>query len=79
MDRRSYDEIRSPHKPPSLNHGLLRSGERVAMAVSGGADSTALLLTLHERAAKLGIGLSAVDLHHGIGVRSLGTHLQLRR
>jgi len=41
-------------------------GERVAVAVSGGADSTALLLALHEAATELGIGVSAAHLHHEI-------------
>lgn len=41
-------------------------GGRVAVAVSGGADSTALLLALHEQASALGIGLAAAHLHHGI-------------
>ena len=45
-------------------------GQRVAVAISGGADSTALLCVL--RAANslpresLGIGLSAIHIHHGI-------------
>jgi tRNA(Ile)-lysidine synthase len=41
-------------------------GDRIAVAVSGGADSTALLLALHDGATALGIGLSAAHLHHGI-------------
>ncbi len=49
-----------------LNTALLPMGARVCAAVSGGADSTALLLTLHEQAAKSGWGLSAAHLHHGI-------------
>ena len=49
-----------------LNRALLRTGDRVAVGVSGGADSTALLLALHAQAATLGIGVSAAHLHHGI-------------
>ncbi|GAA3746634.1 tRNA lysidine(34) synthetase TilS [Terriglobus aquaticus] len=55
-------------KPISLqlNPALLPMGSRVCVAASGGADSTALLLALHEAATALGIGLSAAHLHHGI-------------
>lgn len=49
-----------------LNTALLPMGSRVCVGVSGGADSTALLLALHEQAAALGLGLSAAHLHHGI-------------
>ena len=49
-----------------LNTALLRPGDHVGVAVSAGADSTALLLALAEQAATLGVGLSAAHLHHGI-------------
>jgi tRNA(Ile)-lysidine synthase len=48
----------------------MKPGERICVAVSGGADSVSLLLTLHAaNAAKrdaLGVGLSAAHVHHGI-------------
>jgi tRNA(Ile)-lysidine synthase len=44
--------------------GLLRAGERVGVAVSGGADSVALLLLLLELSAKLGVVLSVVHFNH---------------
>ncbi|WP_419804276.1 tRNA lysidine(34) synthetase TilS [Terriglobus sp.] len=55
-------------KAPALpiNTALLPPGSRVCVAVSGGADSTALLLALHEQFALLGLGLSAAHLHHGL-------------
>jgi tRNA(Ile)-lysidine synthase len=49
-----------------LNRSLFSPGDRVCVAVSGGADSTALLLALHGQAAALGVGVSAAHLHHGI-------------
>src|SRR3954466_10519313 len=43
-------------------------GERVLVAVSGGADSTALLLALEEvkRVNLLGVELTAAHLDHGL-------------
>ena len=47
-------------------HGLLRAGERVGAAVSGGADSVALLRALVELRGELGIVVSVLHFHHGI-------------
>lgn len=47
-------------------HQLLKPGERVGIAVSGGADSVALLRAMLELREELGIVLSAVHFHHGI-------------
>lgn len=53
----------------ALDRSLVKAGERVCVAVSGGADSVALLLALREaNAAKesLGVVLSAVHVNHGL-------------
>ncbi len=52
-----------------LDLGALRPGDRVCCAISGGADSVALLCSLAEaNAAKesLGVVLRAVHVHHGL-------------
>jgi tRNA(Ile)-lysidine synthase len=45
-------------------HAMLVPGERVLVAVSGGADSVGLLLTLNELRRKLGIELVAAHVNH---------------
>lgn len=49
-----------------LSERLLRPGDRVAVAVSGGADSVALLRVLLELRKELGVVLSVAHFHHGI-------------
>ena len=46
------------------NHDLLIAGDRVGVAVSGGADSVALLRILLELRRELGIVISVVHLNH---------------
>jgi len=45
-------------------HELLKAGERVGVAVSGGIDSVALLRLLLELRSELGIVLSVVHFNH---------------
>ena len=58
------------HRPlgPSLHLDVsdLRPGLRLAVGLSGGADSVALLCILAARAAELGLVLHAAHLHHGL-------------
>jgi tRNA(Ile)-lysidine synthase len=46
--------------------GLMRAGDRVVAAVSGGADSVALLRLLLELRAELGIVLAVAHFNHGL-------------
>ena len=49
-----------------LDTSLLKPGMRLAVALSGGADSVALLRALAARRAELGLVLHAAHLHHGL-------------
>ncbi len=57
----------------AMDRGLLKAGERVCVAVSGGADSVALLLALVEANTEsklnkepMGVVLRAAHVHHGL-------------
>jgi tRNA(Ile)-lysidine synthase len=58
----------SPTKPATLpiDTTLLKPGLRLAVGLSGGADSVALLRALAERSRELGLVLHAAHLHHGL-------------
>lgn len=45
---------------------MLSEGERVCVALSGGADSVSLIIALHELCNRLGSELSACHLNHGL-------------
>lgn len=49
-----------------LNTALLKPGTRLAVGLSGGADSVALLRALVARSAELGLVVHAAHLHHGL-------------
>lgn len=49
-----------------LNAGLFAPGDRVCVAVSGGADSTALLHRLFASKRELGVVLSVLHVEHGL-------------
>jgi tRNA(Ile)-lysidine synthase len=58
--------VRSTPSTLPLDTTLLAPGMRLAVAVSGGADSVALLRALAERSAELGLVLHVAHLHHGL-------------
>ena len=51
---------------PQIDRQFLRPGMRLAVAVSGGADSVALLRALIKAAPEIGLVLSVAHVHHGI-------------
>ena len=74
-------------RPLQIDTSLLAAGMRLAVAVSGGADSVALLRALFESSAEHGLVLHVAHLHHGLRgaeadadrafVRDLAAHLNL--
>lgn len=63
-----YDIAMRRGKPSffSLDTALLKPGMRLAVGLSGGADSVALLRSLAEQNVELGLVLSVAHLHHGL-------------
>ena len=59
-----YNPVREKVLRYIREQSLIRAGNRVAVAVSGGADSVALLRVLLELKAELGIVLSAAHFNH---------------
>ena len=60
------DELRQKAAETVKKYNLIPAGSRVCAAVSGGADSMALLCFLIELRGELDIELSAVNIEHGI-------------
>ncbi|MGA2370518.1 MAG: tRNA lysidine(34) synthetase TilS [Candidatus Korobacteraceae bacterium] len=61
-----YNPVREKVRRYIREQALLRAGDRVAAAVSGGADSVALLRVLLELRAELGIVLTVAHFNHGL-------------
>ena len=59
-----YPPVASSTLP--MDETLLKPGLRLAVGVSGGADSVAMLRALSERSGPLGLVLRAAHLHHGL-------------
>ena len=51
---------------PFLNENLIKSNQTVAVALSGGKDSTCLLNLLIDCRERLGIKVVALNVEHGI-------------
>jgi tRNA(Ile)-lysidine synthase len=63
----NYHLLVRPSQPTlALDTSLLKPGMRLAVGISGGADSVALLCTLASRSRELGLVLHAAHLHHGL-------------
>jgi tRNA(Ile)-lysidine synthase len=83
-----YHPLVRAHEPTlPIDTTLMRPGLRLAVGVSGGADSVALLRTLNGQSRELGLVLHVAHLHHGLRgaeadadqafVRSLAEQLEI--
>src|SRR3954471_11871363 len=61
-----HPAMRDSHARIAVDETLLPPGLRVAVGLSGGADSVALLRVLAERSRELGLVLHVAHLHHGL-------------
>ena len=63
-----YDPVVHTPRPATLplDTTLLKPGLRLAVGLSGGADSVALLRALSAQSVELGLVLHAAHLHHGL-------------
>jgi tRNA(Ile)-lysidine synthase len=61
-----FADLRARVEVALRRHAMLAGGERVLVAVSGGADSVALLYLLRELAAPWRLALHAVHVDHGL-------------
>ena len=79
--RRTPSTDKPPAAPPSLpmDETLLKPGLRLAVGLSGGADSVALLRALKERSGQQGLVLHAAHLHHGLRGAEADTDLAFAR
>jgi tRNA(Ile)-lysidine synthase len=67
------------HPVLPIDLSLLKPGLRLAVGLSGGADSVALVRALTERSGELGLVLHAAHLHHGLRGAEAGADLEFAR
>ncbi len=62
-----------------LRYGMFNHGDRVVVAVSGGADSMALLFILHHLSEEFSLRLIVAHFHHGLRAEADGDEALVRR